>query len=129
MVAVPGGSGGLGGGLGGSSGCGGCGCGTGGPGGDGVGGDGEGARGMVVMATVDGGRLPPPSHSHTYRGRTSIGNTGPQTRENWARRQLSLPVARHAKRGLIWVKTALNNCKGLFWAGVATDQAGFGQSG
>jgi hypothetical protein len=42
---------------------------------------------------------------------------------------LPLPVARHAKRGLIWVKPALNNCQGLFWAGVATDQAVFGQSG
>ncbi len=41
----------------------------------------------------------------------------------------TLPVARHAKRGLIWVKPALNNCQGLFWAGVARDQTGFGQSG
>ncbi len=40
----------------------------------------------------------------------------------------SLPVARHAKRGLVWVKSAQHSCQGLFWAGVATDQAGFGQS-
>jgi hypothetical protein len=29
-----------------------------------------------------------------------------------------LPVARHAKRGLIWVKPTLNSFQGLFWAGV-----------
>jgi hypothetical protein len=27
----------------------------------------------------------------------------------------SLPVARHAKRGLIWVKPTLNSFQGLFW--------------
>jgi hypothetical protein len=41
---------------------------------------------------------------------------------------LSLPVARHAKRGLILVKPTLNSFQGLFWA-EATDLAGFGQSG
>jgi hypothetical protein len=38
----------------------------------------------------------------------------------------TLPVTRHAKRGLIWVKPALNSFQVFFWAGVATEQAGFG---